>query len=209
MEENMKLIDPKDNLIANEWQKRYSLLNQDTKEKIDKFFTSMKPEEYQLKVIKRTRTKPAEGDIFILSPRENLFFYGRVLISNINHIAQSPFIHGKSVIVIFRCRSEAIGWDGYRPNYDELLIQPTIVDSSYWSRGFFHTIGNKPISKYESKLDIGFYDTSFGIFRTETGKEMNHRPKLLGMYGISTIIGITIKVNQELIIQPKLLDIES
>lgn len=205
----MKLIDPKDNLIANEWQKRYSLLDPEAKEKIDAFIASKKPEEFQLNVIKRTRTKPAEGDIFVLSPREGLYFYGRVLRVNIVHINKDPFIHGKSVIVIFRCRSSQISLDGYRPNYDEILIRPAIVDDSYWSRGYFYTIGNEPISKKERMLDLGFYNTSFGRFLTETGKEMNHRPKLLGIYGISTIIGIGAKVNQELLMQPDLLEIDS
>lgn len=39
----MKLIDPKDNIIANEWRKRHSLLNAETRERFDAFFKNNKP----------------------------------------------------------------------------------------------------------------------------------------------------------------------
>lgn len=85
------------------------------------------------------------------------------------------------------------------------MIRPAIVDDSYWSRGYFFTIGNEPINDEERGFDIGFYDVMTGKFFTESGVEMDHRPKFLGINGITTIIGIANDVNKELIINPSLL----
>jgi len=202
----MKLIDPKDNLIANEWRKRHSLLDAETREKFDTFFKNNKPNDYQLKVIKRVRRKPVEGDIFVLSPREGVYFYGRVLKASISHVSINSFTHGKHLVFIFRCQSKEINIDAFNPNYEEILIRPAIVDDSYWSRGYFFTIGNEPINDEERGLDIGFYNVMTGKFFTESGVEMDHRPKFLGIEGIATIIGIAMEVNEELIIDPELIN---
>lgn len=94
----------------------------------------------------------------------------------------------------------------YIPNYDDLLIGPEIVDSSYWSRGFFFTITNLPIDQNEKQLDYGFYSVGKGKYFKEDGIEIDHKPLLLGTYGIATITGIAFNVEKELIIDSVLLD---
>src|SRR5690606_15899428 len=95
------------------------------------------PKEYQLKVIKKTKCKPKEGDIFLVSPREGIYFYGRVFKAEIKHIANDTFINGKNAVFIFKCKTRTLDLSNYLPNYEELIIDPVIVDDIYWRKGFF------------------------------------------------------------------------
>ena len=92
----------------------------------------------QLHVIKRKRKIEINvGDIFVLQPRENLYFYGKVIKTNIQVSDERSFLYGKQTVMIFKCKSNDMGIDSFRPNYDDLLIQPSIVDRSYWTQGYF------------------------------------------------------------------------
>ena len=201
----MLLKDVNDNPISLYWKNLYSAQSNDIKSKLDGL-DNARPKDYQLKVIKKSKTEPVEGDIFVLSPREDIYFYGRVLKSNINHISQDTFVHGKSVVVIFKCKNNEISMSNYYPNYNDLLIRPEIVDKSYWSKGYFFTIENKPLDDNEKKLDYGFYSIGKGKFLKETGIEIDHQPVLLGTYGIATISGIAYEIEKELIIDSTLIE---
>ena len=64
---NMKLSEINNNPLAREWKERYSKLSEEKKKKIDEL-DNMMIHEYQLKVIKRSRTYPEIGDIFKINP---------------------------------------------------------------------------------------------------------------------------------------------
>lgn len=147
------------------------------------------------------------GDIFVLSPRENIFFYGKVLKTNIDHIEHDTFVQGKNVIFIFNNKTTKLDIGDYNPNYSQLLIRPAIVDISYWNKGLFYTVGNVGISEYEENLDYGFYRIGINSnwYCKEDGRLLEGKPKILGVYGITTMTGIALQVEKELIINPKLL----
>ena len=201
----MHFISDEENILRQEWEKKYNKLTQEDKEKIDLLY-EIDPKEFQLRVIKRKRIRPQEGDVFVLSPREDMYFYGKVLKSNIERIDNNSWMEGKNVIAIFNCKTRDISLDNYKPNYDDLLIRITIVDYNYWTRGYFYTIANIPLNDYEKNLDYGFFDIDFGKFYKETGERLNHKPKIFGMEGITTIIGIARKIESEFIFNPKLLE---
>lgn len=201
----MNFISDEENILRQEWEKKYNKLTQEDKEKIDLLY-EIDPKEFQLRVIKRKRIRPQEGDVFVLSPREDMYFYGKVLKSNIERIDNNSWMEGKNVIAIFNCKTRDISLDNYKPNYDDLLIRITIVDYNYWTRGYFYTIANIPLNDYEKNLDYGFFDIDFGKFYKETGERLNHKPKIFGMEGITTIIGIAIEIESEFIFNPKLLE---
>ena len=192
-----------DNPLFSEWKSRYESLPVNTRKEIDSL--SLKnPKDYQLKVIKRTKKPISSGDVFILCPRIGIYFYGKVLQDHILHINNDTFVNGKNVIFIFRCKSTQPTMDNFNPNYNELLIQPAIVDESYWHRGFFYTISNKPITEEELRLDYGFYAINImsGYYCKANGELLAQRPKILGTFGITTITGIASQIEKEFIINP-------
>lgn len=200
------MIKKNENPLAKEWEKRYSEQPADIKQKLDELY-QINSKKYQLRVIKKTKVKLKEGDVFVLSPRENIYFYGKVLKTNIDHKEKDTFVHGKNVVFIFKNKTTVPSIDDFKPDYSQLLIRPAIVDISYWNKGFFYNVGNTGISDYEKNLDYGFY--RIGIksdwYCKEDGTVLETKPKILGLYGITTITGIARLVEKELIINPKLL----
>ncbi len=200
----MNLMNVNTNPLSIRWDERYSAQPSDIKEKLDDL-DKMAPRDYQLRVIKRIKKGPIEGDVFILSPREGIYFYGKVLKANIQHISKDIFINGKNLIFVFKNKSREISIENYNSDYNNLLIEPAIVDKSYWSRGYFYTISNEKVTDFERNLDYGFYSIGKQIYYKENGDVIDHEPILLGTNGIATIFGIASEVERELIFDPALL----
>ena len=195
------------NPIASEWKKRYSEQTDDVKKKLDALDKS-NPREYQLRLIKKTKPVLQDGDVFVLSPRENVFFYGKVLKTPINHIEKDTFVHGKNVVLIFNNKTNKPTIDDFNPDYSKLLIRPAIVDNSYWNKGLFYNVGNAGISGLEKGLNYGFYKIGINSnwYCKEDGTILENKPQLLGVFGISTITGIASQIEKELIINPSLIE---
>jgi len=195
-----------ENPLSNAWKKRYSEQPEDIKNKLDEL-KQLNVKEYQLRLIKRTKPILQDGDVFVLSPRENLFFYGKILKANIMHVNNDIFIQGKNVAFIFKSRTDKPTIENYKPDYLELLIGPFIVDISYWNKGLFYNVGNVDISDYEQELDYGFYSLGKMEYLKEDGTKLGKKPQILGTYGIITISGVASQIERELIIDETLLEI--
>ncbi|NQM31099.1 hypothetical protein HO415_10700 [Streptococcus suis] len=196
------------NLIASRIKERYDSLDPTTQRELDTFFKE-RSSNYRLNVIKKSKQKPVEGDIFVLSPREGIYFYGKVIVANIVRKVPDTFVEGKHVVFIFKGNTQETNLDKYIPDYDNLLIPPAIVSDDYWKKGYFYTIANIPLTEEEKNLDFGFYKIHFknNFFCKETGEVLEQEPKILGGHGITTITGIATEVERELIIDPTLLAI--
>lgn len=181
------------NIISYRWEKRYAKLSKEIKERLE-ILDNSDVSEYQLQVIKRKRIYPEIGDIFRINPKGELFFYGIVVNNHINNN------NGEDLLLVFIFKEgvnikESIS-NGVKNDY--LLLPPQIVGKEYWSRGYFYNIDH-----YDRRLsidDYGFYRIGEGKFVDEYGKEITTKPYMLGTYGVSTIYGIAMEINKELII---------
>lgn len=200
------LKNKKNNPIAEEWRKVYDKQTEDVKNKLDAL-NNMKPSDYQLKIIKKTNPEIKDGDIFILSPRENIYFFGRVLKANIEHVNNDIFVQGKHLVFIFKAKTSNPTLDVFNADYSELLIRPSIVDVSYWNKGYFFNIGNIKVTEYEKKLDYGFIKIGIktDYYCKEDGTVLNCKPEILGVFGVTTITGIASKIEQQIILDSNLL----
>lgn len=194
--DNLKNIN--DNPLSQKWKQRYDQQPDNIKQKLD-MLKNQNLDEYQLKVIKKKKIYPEKGDIFLVSPRDGIFFFGLVVNNNISNINGEHLL----VIFIFRNRAESIEDDKFSVDYENLLIEPCIVGKEYWTRGYFFNVGN--IMSLNVACDYGFYSVGKGKYFDEYGKEIFREPKLLGTYGVSTISGVAYKINKELIIDGSLL----
>ena len=195
------------NLIALRRKEHFESLNLEIQKELDDFYDT-KAATHQLKVIKKSRSIPKVGDIFLVSPREGIYFYGKVLVANIVRKVPDSFVEGKHVVFIFKGITHEKNIDKYKPDYSNLLIPPAIVGDAYWKKGYFHTIANIPLTEEEKKLDFGFYSIHCkgNFFCKETGELLDKEPKILGIHGITTISGIGLEIERELIINPSLLE---
>ncbi len=194
----MKLNNLTDNPLSREWKKRYNEQPAEIRRELDRLDT-LKIEEYQLKVIKRKRIQPEKGDVFLLSPREGLYFYGLVVNSKINNMDGDNL----SVILIFRDKAKSVEDVEFTPDVKRLLLRPDMVGREYWTRGYFYNIGRIKEEIFQD-FDYGFYDIFREKYYDEYGKELTKRPALIGLAGVSTVSGIAAKINRELIIDSSL-----
>ena len=184
---------------------KYNELDEKTKRKLDLFY-NVDHKQHQLFEIKKIKRDIQTGDIFVVSPREGIYFYGRVLEGNIEREDKDCFFHGNHFIVIFKCKTYEINMDNYKPDYNDLLVNPCVIASEYWYKGYFYTIANIPLTEYEKNLDIGLYHSLWNKYYLPNGTELKHKPKIFGNYGFTTIIGVSSKINYELILKPELVD---
>ena len=159
--------------------------------------------------LKRAR-KPvfSDGDIFVLSPVEGMYLYGRILQAKINNPDDDWMSEGM-LVFIFKTKSRDKSPDNFKLDYGNVLIGPEVVPRQYWTCGFFETVGNIPLTQEEKKLDYGFFnwdlDREIGCFMKPSGKIILHEPKFLEQYGICTLSGIYSEIIFKSILDPELL----
>jgi len=186
-----KLIQ-ENNIIAKRYEERYEKASNEIKKKLDAIDEDPSLEK-QMLVIKRKRSYPEIGDIFQVKPTEELTFYGIVVNNHIDNINGDDLL----VVMIFNADVDIKNCIQRGVRKEDLLIPPEIVGKEYWTRGYFYTV-----DKFESTLDVknyGFYDISDMKFYDEYENDIGEEPELLGVYGVATIFGIGMKLNQELI----------
>lgn len=189
----MANFDIDNNIIANRWKARYEKLSDEKKNKLD-ILAKAETSEYQLQVIKRKRIYPQKGDIFVIKPKEDILLYGIVVNNHINNINGQELL----LIFIFKESVDIRKTINKGISCDDLLIPPQILGKEYWTRGYFYNVDH-----YDNTICIGnygFYYIGKHKFCDEYGAELEEEPRLLGIYGVATIIGVAKKINQELII---------
>jgi len=191
------LKDINNNPLSRRWKKRYNEQPSDIKKMLDEL-SNQEFVQYQLNVIKRKRVIPRKGDIFLVNPKESLYFFGVVINDNVSNINGE----GLYVVMIFRNKAESLIDTNFVVDYENLLIDPSIVGKEYWSKGYFYNIG-LTVESFQD-IDYGFYGVGKGKYFDEYGKELFQEPYLLGTFGVTTISGIAYEINKELIIDNSL-----
>ena len=192
------------NPVSKYWHERISHL---TKEQQELREAPLGRKENLIK-LKKSKETVKEGDVFVLSMKGGLYFYGKVLQAKIEHVQKNSSYNEGIVIFIFKCKTNKKTLENFKPDYNKLLIGPDIVTSGYWAQGYFETIGNIPLTDEEKKLDYGFFriEGKGGIILKANGEDMDHMPKYLQSYGISVYAGIYMSLRTEAIIDPTLLE---
>ena len=179
--------------LAQREEERYNLLSDEKKEKL-RILDRQELKEYQLNVIKRKRIKPKKGDVFVVSPHNNMFFWGIVINSNIS------IPEGDDLLVVFILRDRANFPEANNVPKDitNLLIEPAIVERWYWNKGFFYNVGVD--IEIPDNIDYGFYSIGMNKYVDEYKNILQREPQLVGMYGVCTDQGIAYEINRELIV---------
>ena len=181
------------------------------KELVDKLDYVLEKGE-NLQVIKRRRNVEVNtGDVFVLTFDGTFYFYGKVLLANIDHINKSNWINGCHVIFVFKNKTLNKTLDDFKPDYDNLFADgPKIVTTGYWKQGRFETIGNIPLTEEEKNLDYGFcdsidFDPGFKMINAD-GTDMDHMPKYFNGYGVLVYTGIYSYIKNAAILEPSILE---
>ena len=190
---------PKD--IMERYQKLPDGLRNEVLEVLDLPYSDF-VKKYQLHKIKRSYKVPQKGDVFLLQPRENVFFFGLVINDNVsNYNGGEQF-----VVMIFKDKTNSVKETIFLPNYDNLLIPPLLITRLYWTTGMFYNVGH--ISELNVDVTYGFYNQLYDKITDEYGHRLLKEPKWLGPSGLCTDTGVASYVNRELIIDKKLLNFD-
>jgi hypothetical protein len=196
----------KENPISLEWEKREASLSPEVKSQLNDLDNShgRNFDKWQLKVIKRTRKYPEKGDVFVYSPRENVFFYGIVIDDNAGNLLGE---HHFYVVALFKDKNHSLKEINFAPKEENILCPPMIVSRLYWTKGFFYNVDS--IEKLPIEIDYGFYDVIGKKGYVDKNENcLNYVPKLVKAFGICSDVGVAINVNVELIINKELLEFE-
>lgn len=121
-----------------------------------------------LEILQPSRSKQREGDIFALRLGDE-FRFGRVISTEAMAGWSMP---GAILIYIFRAPSSELAMpedELMRP--DQLLIAPLMTNRLPWSRGYFQTIGHRPLAPGEV-LNQHCFRSSNGRYFDESAREI-------------------------------------
>ena len=133
--------------------------------------------------MKKSSKKPEEGDVFILQPIDGIFYYGKVIKTNL--ISVDSFINGMTLIFIYQsCSIDKVIPHGLEN--EEFLISPIIVNNQPWQKGYFETLGNVGVSEKERKADFAFWDVLKEEYVNISGQIIKEKPKYCSIYGLGS-----------------------
>jgi hypothetical protein len=130
-----------------------------------------------------SRKQRKEGEVFVIQPSKDLFFYGKVIKTQIQ--LSDPIMNGGHLIYIINHSSKTLEMPEYL-NPNNLLIPPQIINNQGWSKGYFKTLGIQQVTDEERQIDFGFFDIVSKGFVNEEGVPLNRKPKVYGDFGLGS-----------------------
>jgi len=85
-------------------------------------------------VLKRSRKKPVPGDVFVLSPGDGRFLFGRVIRADLPR-GRAP-MPGAHLIYVYRHRSDDLQPARAELQPSALLLPPLFINQMPWTKGY-------------------------------------------------------------------------
>lgn len=136
-----------------------------------------------LRVLKPSRKKPREGDVFAMQLVDQ-FLFGRV-ISTEARWALGQGADPAVLIYIYHDPStekDVPERSSLRP--DRLLVPPVMTNKLPWSRGYFETLTNITLESDEVLAQHCFLSASRGRYFDENGADLGGGVEPVGDYGL-------------------------
>lgn len=141
----------------------------------------------------KSRKYPKEGDIFVVQPFTNVYYYGKVIQTHIK--SRDSCVNGMNLVFIYdKCADAQIVPNDLSDR--DFLISPTIINKLPWSRGYFETIGHTPVTEHERNMSYGFWSYQKQIFVDVEGIPLAYKPQYWSDYGLASyaVIGEKIQI---------------
>lgn len=133
--------------------------------------------------MKKSSKSPKEGDVFVLQPIKDIFYFGKVIQTNLESV--DSFINGMTLIYIYQywSNNRVIPYDLDQKGF---LIAPMIVNTQPWKKGYFETIGNVEVSEIERNVDLAFWNVLKEEYVDINGKKIECIPEYCSIYGLGS-----------------------
>jgi Immunity protein 26 len=139
---------------------------------------------YNLQVLKRSRTKPKAGDIFVIRPIKHDYYFGRVINPNARILSWGGVLAYVYDIHSPEKRAPAV------LSKARLLIPPRLLAFPCWTMGLAETIDHRELTEADILVKHCFYDVPFKRYVDENGTPLKRRIEPCGTYGITTPLGL-------------------
>jgi hypothetical protein len=136
-----------------------------------------------LQVIKRSRHEPRAGELFAMQLPGGAFLFGRVIVSDPPR-SEAPMPESY-LIYVYRHQSASTSpdWKALRP--EELLLPPVWINQLPWTKGYFHTVDERPLAKSDL-LDQHCFREFTGRFLDERGRPLRIPVEPCGDWGLAS-----------------------
>lgn len=148
---------------------------------------SMSEQFTELLQLKKSRKKPKTGDIFVMQVKSDLYYYGKVIKTEIKSL--NPLLQEWNLVYIYNYSTRDIQ-DCGQINKQDLLLPPLVTNHKGWYDGYFLTIGNEEVSEEELNFDYGYWDDIRKVYRNEEGTILEKQPKFVARFSLVSYGGI-------------------
>lgn len=180
------------------WKERKAKLSPEISSKLDDLEEKGHMTD-ELIFIQRKRPKLQKGDVFVVQPRENIYFYGLIL-----NVCSSPACNCKIIACIFKNITHEKNMDNFRPDFNNLLLPPLLLFKEPWTSGYFFNVGRINLDGIDVPT-YGFYHDYSNHIMSDLNERLNYYPSLIGLQQYSGTGGVAFRIESELIINPDLL----
>lgn len=129
------------------------------------------------------RKQRKEGEVFVIQPSKDIFFFGKVIRTKIS--INDQIMNGGHLVFVFNQSSNSMEVPEYL-NPNDLIISPQIINNQGWLKGYFKTVDIQPVTEAERQLDYGFWDIVSKGYVNEEGVPLTHKPKIVGDFGLGS-----------------------
>ncbi len=134
-----------------------------------------------LKRMKGTRTKPAEGDVFAMLLPDEEYVFGRVIGADLDG-PRAP-MPGSYLIYVYDVRSPSTSVDLALLTPDRLLIPPQYINRMPWTKGYFVKVGEAALQSTDLLARYRFWDPARGYCVDDNGERVDVH-EAYGVFGL-------------------------
>ena len=148
---------------------------------------------------KKSRKAVLEGDIFTYKLATGDYYFGRVISTKADqyHPTGEPFL----LVYLYNSKSDNPK-KVPRLDKNDLLIPPYLDIKNSWSRGFTHTVENRPLGIDDVHEKHFLYNAYYKVYNDGFGNviELDRRTdkKLIGLDGLGSLASLDLDIREAL-----------
>lgn len=130
--------------------------------------------------LRQSRRPPSVGDVFVIQPKGQPDYFGRVVRTDTNVGGFEKAI----LVYLYRASAES-KTDVPELRLDELLVAPFATNRLPWTRGYFETVASQPLAPSDL-LSVHCFRDFTGKYFDEMGRTLSRPVEPVGEFGLQS-----------------------
>lgn len=136
-----------------------------------------------IQVIKPSRKKPVEGDVFAIRLPDNTHLFGRVIDADIKDLRRAP-MPGSYLTYVYAERSTSMEPDLANLTTDRLVLPPVFINKMPWTKGYFATVAHIPLVPSDRLAQHCFWSAARETFVDENRNPLPRETRPCGDWAL-------------------------